>query len=363
MNFAFRVDSATFIGSGHAMRCLTLARALSSAGHTCHFICRDLSGNINGLVEKEFTVAVLSAPDGNYHPRPEDPPHAAWVGVDWQTDAAQTCSVIGRTDWLILDHYGLDFRWEKTLFPCAGRIMVLDDLADRPHACALLLDQTLGRLASDYFGLVAANTDLLIGPTYALLRPEFGNLRQASLSRVRQGMPRNLLVSMGGVDAQDKISYLLHALANLPQVSELTVTVLISSSALHLKALQLLIPELPFAARLIVDSSHVASLMLEADAAVTAGGMLSYELASMGVPMLIFPSSSTEEISALELTKISEAFIVEEWRTFPAINFVGVLSSFLNYLIGLPSTCRRFANGIDGKGVSRTISKIAKLSG
>ena len=101
--------------------------------------------------------------------------HAGWLDVDWQTDAAQTLTAlqVEPVGWLVVDHYALDSRWERELRPTCRRLMVIDDLADRSHDCDLLLDQNLGREAADYAGLVPPDSMILVGPKYALLRPEF----------------------------------------------------------------------------------------------------------------------------------------------------------------------------------------------
>jgi len=47
-------------------------------------------------------------------------------------------------DWLVADHYALDHRWEAALAPYYRKLLVIDDLADRPHRCDILLDQNSG---------------------------------------------------------------------------------------------------------------------------------------------------------------------------------------------------------------------------
>ena len=143
MLFAFRTDASSTIGAGHVMRCLILARALSEKGAECQFICREHEGHLIDLVRSSgFPVHILplykqiSANDAAT-------PHAKWLGADWTVDARETLDAIidKNVDWLVVDHYALASGWESILRKVAKRIMVIDDLADRPHDCDFLLDQ------------------------------------------------------------------------------------------------------------------------------------------------------------------------------------------------------------------------------
>ena len=107
-------------------------------------------------------------------------------GDEWQTDARQCLDMLstyGQADWLIVDHYSLDARWESMVRPVAKRIMAIDDLADRPHDCDYLLDQTYGEDGSRYHGLLPVDCRTLFGTPYALLRPEFSMVRGQSATK------------------------------------------------------------------------------------------------------------------------------------------------------------------------------------
>jgi len=145
MNILIRVDSSNAIGSGHVMRCLTLADSLREKGCNCQFVCRNHPGNLSALIqEKGYRVTLLPLQEFQVEAYPH---HADWVGADWQIDAKETGSLIATLEtppaWLVIDHYGLDARWETSLRPAVGRIFVIDDLADRTHDCDCLLDQNL----------------------------------------------------------------------------------------------------------------------------------------------------------------------------------------------------------------------------
>src|SRR5690606_2585434 len=140
--------------------------------------------------------------------------HSHWLGATQTQDAAGCVPILAKLnpDWLIVDHYALDARWERALKPHYRKLMVIDDLADRPHQCDLLLDQTFGRDAEDYQTWVPANCRLLCGSHYALLRPEFAALRPYSLARRATPQLRQLLITMGGVDKDNATGQVLEAL-------------------------------------------------------------------------------------------------------------------------------------------------------
>ena len=74
--------------------------------------------------------------------------------------------------------------------------MVFDDLADRSHDSHLLLDQNLGRMPVDYSRLVPGTCNVLTGPAYALLRPEFAMQRSARLGRRAEPRLHRILVAI-----------------------------------------------------------------------------------------------------------------------------------------------------------------------
>jgi len=155
MDIAFRVDASAHIGAGHVMRCLNLARALRDKGASSCFFCRPHEGNLISLVEQNaFPVVALPAPATDRGPGA----YKDWVGASPEQDARDSLDALGerKPDWLVADHYGLDAQWERSMRPHVGRIMLIDDLADRLHECDLLLDQNLhAEGARRYAGLVS----------------------------------------------------------------------------------------------------------------------------------------------------------------------------------------------------------------
>jgi UDP-2,4-diacetamido-2,4,6-trideoxy-beta-L-altropyranose hydrolase len=287
MRVVFRTDASSKIGSGHAMRCLTLAGELRQRGTDVMFVCREHSGNLIGLIEgKGYPVVRLPQADIEYVGSPDDVTHAAWLGVSWQQDADETITAVRemRPEWLIVDHYALDRRWEEQLRPYVEKIMVIDDLADRLHDCDLLLDQNLYQdMDKRYDLLVPESCQKLLGPKYALLRPEFAAARKNL--RQRDGQIKRVLVFFGGVDPTNETEKALHALTGISE-RQFEVDVVVGNGNLHKEQIKdFCTAHNGFRYHCMID--NMAELMAAADLAVGAGGATTWERCSVGLPSLI----------------------------------------------------------------------------
>lgn len=313
MRIAFRADASVQIGTGHVMRCLTLAEELRRQGHQCLFICRNHEGHLEDLItQKGFELHLLrsSEKSGTLGTQETALAHAHWLSVPWQTDAAQTLEVLARnnTDWLVVDHYGLNAQWERSLAEAVGQIMVIDDLADREHECAVLLDQNLGRQSEDYDALVPWTCTKLIGPQYALLRPEFAALRPASLERRRSSELKRILISLGGVDRTNVTGQVLEALSSSTLSPETELDIVMGGSAPHLEAVKKQALELPFQATVSANVNDMAERMRAADFSIGGAGSTSWERCCLGLPSIMVVLANNQRLigAALEKTGCAE---------------------------------------------------------
>ncbi len=298
VNIVFRADASLQIGSGHVMRCLALAGALRDRGATVRFACRDFSGHLAGLIQEQgFDCFLFDRPDESYRRQEDDPAHAEWLGVSWRRDAEETVRALGgeQPDWLIVDHYAIDYRWHREVRSCASSIMVIDDLADRRYDCDILLDQTHGRHDEEYRELVPASASLLLGAEYALLRPEFARQRRAALeARRRRAGIRRILVAMGGVDSVNATSAVLRGLAGVEWSEKPQVDVVLGGSAPHLEEVKALADECGLPVRVLSNVRNMSELMMEADLAVGAGGSTSWERCCLGLPSLLVETAENQ---------------------------------------------------------------------
>lgn len=313
MNVVIRADASLQMGTGHVMRCLTLADALAARGADCQFICRAHEGNLIEFIRGKGYVAhalpiAHEASTGLTAPGPEastpDLAHSHWLGAR-QAQDAEACGPIlaaQRPDWLIADHYALDARWERALAPHYRKLMVIDDLADRPHACDLLLDQTFGRDAADYRPFVPAACRLLCGSQYALLRPEFAALRPYSLQRRARPALRELLITMGGVDKDNATGQVLQALRTCPLPADCRITVVMGATAPWLEEVRTQAQDMPWPTRVLVGVSDMAQLMADSDLAIGAAGATSWERCCLALPsaMMVLAANQRHAARLLE---------------------------------------------------------------
>jgi UDP-2,4-diacetamido-2,4,6-trideoxy-beta-L-altropyranose hydrolase len=277
MKILIRADASISIGTGHIARCLTLADRLREKGSAISFICRTLPDNIGQLIaSKGYDLCVL-------------PPAADGDGYrfNYEQDAAATAEIIHKlgapASWIIVDHYRLDWRWQQMLRPYVGKIMVIDDLADRRHACDMLLDQNYYLdLEKRYAELVPDNCRCFLGPRYALLRDEF--IKMGEKRRIRDGIVRRILVFFGGSDPTDETTKALKAISalNLPAVE---IDVVVGGANPYKEEVRRLCDA--FANTTFhCQVNNMAELMNRADLAVGAGGSTAWERCYLGLPCL-----------------------------------------------------------------------------
>jgi UDP-2,4-diacetamido-2,4,6-trideoxy-beta-L-altropyranose hydrolase len=286
---AFRVDASLQIGTGHLMRCLTLAVALKQHGAHVHFVCRHLPEHLaNQLSDAGISWTVLPAMEGPL----DELPHSAWLGCSQGQDAEATLVALSGAKWdaLVVDHYALDHRWHGCVRQSIACLMVIDDLADRVHACDLLLDQNLqGDEGARYQGRVPDSCRQLLGPNHALLRPEFARLRAGV--KLRTGDVRRILVFFGGMDAGNDTLPTVQALAQMPLEGK-HVDVVIGAQHPARPAVEHACKQAGFTCH--VQTPHMAELTAEADFAICAGGIALWERCCLGLPTLTVATAANQ---------------------------------------------------------------------
>jgi UDP-2,4-diacetamido-2,4,6-trideoxy-beta-L-altropyranose hydrolase len=288
----------------------------------------------------------------------EDTLYSHWLGVDWKADLEQTQSVLkanAPVDWLIVDHYGIDKKWESPMRSFAQHIMVIDDLADRAHDCDYFLDQNLIKnMDMRYNSLVPKNCKKMLGPQYALLREEF--IQKRKIVEIRQNVKR-VLVFMGGSDPSNETAKVLASLGKIIY-KDISVDVVVGINNAHQKEIEKKCEAMGFTYHCQVD--NIGEMMCRADLAIGGGGSVTWERAFLGLPSIVISIAENQE-------DIAEAAASEGF-----IYYIGMkdrvseelIREKVEALIERPNLLRHMSErglrNVDGHGVERVLRFILK---
>lgn len=354
MLVVFRVDASRVIGTGHVMRCLTLADSLRSRGGQCIFVTREHDGHLAGLIRGRGFEAIVQPLELAIAPKTGCYGH--WLGSGREADADATVAAFAgrRPDWVIVDHYAIDERWERRVRPHCHRLAVIDDLADRDHDCDLLLDQNAVAGAEErYAGRVPASCHLMLGPRYALLQPQYSELH--ANARTRGTEIRRVLVYFGGADAKDLTGLAVDALLALDR-PDIEVDVVVEPT--HPRA-RSLAERVAGHANFTVHSRlpTLAPLMMAADLAIGAGGATTWERCCLGLPTLVITIADNQIAAAAELHR--QGLI--RWLGHQSDANSEALREELKRLLGegiAETWSKKCSKSVDGQGTSRVVDEL-----
>ncbi|MFK5893084.1 MAG: UDP-2,4-diacetamido-2,4,6-trideoxy-beta-L-altropyranose hydrolase [Pseudomonadota bacterium] len=363
MKVAIRVDASLKIGTGHVMRCLTLADELKMRGAEVLFICRNHSGNLIDYIERSgYKVAKLL--EASMSERFDQGKNVSncndWLGVPSEIDAAETLNVLESEkliDWLIIDHYSIDASWEKKQINSVNKIMVIDDLANRAHNCHVLLDQNFYLDKNDrYKGLIPDNCQLFLGPKYSLLRSEFREQRKKTNGINKKNKKiENIFVFFGGVDLKNHTMKAIEALISIVS-EEIKINVVIGRTNPYIVELKKICSSVKNI-NLHVQVEDMAKMMAAADLSIGSGGTVTWERCCLGLPTIAWPVADNQK----KLLKDSARFGLVYMPDFtePSVDEIVVQVRALMQNMSLCESMRdKGLATIDGKGVIRIANFI-----
>ena len=362
MRVAIRADASVALGSGHVMRCMTLADALRRAGAEVVFLSRRLAGNLLEFIAESGWKVYPVGGAGEAEARNGD---ASGTGGElegpWQWDLEETSEVfssrVGSVDWLIVDNYLLDYRWEKEMRAYCEKILAIDDLPVRSHDCDLLLDQNFLADEDEYRPLVPWYCKILAGPKYAALRREFRESRK----RISKGFeqPRRVLISFGGSDPTNESAKALEALEMLGG-REILADVLLGGSNPNADSVRRRHSELPG----VSFYGHVgrpSELILKADLALGAGGVSELERCCLGLPALLVAVAENQEYPGRMAERTGAAKYLGRSADVTAEFLAVEIWKFLERPNLLREMSEKGVAQVDGLGADRVIREMKRL--
>lgn len=261
-----RADATPRMGSGHVMRCLALSQALRVSG---------LEPLLAGHVEIPWVRERLRRETIDHEFLPGPPPE--------REDPEALTGLVAKVNpsAVVLDgyHFGLDC--QKTIRAAGCCLLVIDDYRHLPEYSAdILLNQNLGVEELGYRGDIGLK---LIGPEYALLRPEFAAARPAAERRILSERAEHLLLTLGGGDFSDHLKNLAQVF-NHPELAGRTLNVL--AGKMPPEKIKAALTGSPARLSILSGVDDMPGLLLATDLAVSAAGSTSWELCCLGVPFM-----------------------------------------------------------------------------
>lgn len=351
----FRTDSSSTLGSGHVMRCLTLANELKKAGKQSLFMCRDLPNHISEKIRERYPVILLPAVAESI---------CANLNSDfWRQDAAEMIAYLNDmkedVEWLIVDHYYLDYRWEQAMAAAVTKVMVIDDLGNRKHDCAILLDQTYGVTEKKYQGLLINSSVTLYGTQYTLLSSYFSIAREKVIGKtITDSWPKKIHVFFGGFD-QPNYTYRFSKLL-LDHFKDISLVALVGDRYEPVEQLRRLSNLFGGRFDWRQNINNVAEHMAGCDVAIGAPGTATWERACLGLPAAYFAITPNQQPLLEELSRLEFCEFMGLIQNSSDSSFLNQFKKFILDTTKLKKMRQQNLKAIDGQGCIRVVEILLR---
>lgn len=363
--FAIRADASVFIGAGHVMRCLALAEWAKKYQIQAVLITIDLPSSLRQKLS-DLKISTVQLPKANSALKSKTYAHSHWLAGTEEEDAKSSLVAIRneivrrerKPEFIMVDHYALGAPWEN-IMSCIAKLLVLDDLCDRQHNCSLLVDQTLGRLAADYLEFVGGDCEVKAGTKYALLRPEFKDIRKRFVRQppLKEESLR-VLITLGGMDADNVTEQVINLLTETDIIDELKICAVIGGNNPNREKLEKLVSEASFDCRLIVNSQNMADLMAKHHICIGAAGSTSWERCVLGMPSVNITLADNQKNIAKQLAMSGAVVDLGEIFQISSKQLNLVLKRFIEDSVYYLETVRLLESICDGFGCERILKII-----
>ena len=335
-----RADGGKEIGTGHIMRCLSIAGALRQMGERVCFLVADDS-TVSLLEAQGHEYQVLGS---SYWELEEELPTLLPILREAEKGLFLADSYFVTAEYL---------RQVRELMP----VCYMDDKGISSLPVDLLINYNIFAERSLY-GEGSGGTEYLLGTQFAPLRPEFQKADVPVRDRVKR-----VLITTGGSDRYNLAGKILKQVLCDPQTQNLEYCVVSGIYNQHLPQL-LELERHNENVHIFSKVSDMAELMRSCDIAVSAGGSTLYELCAVGIPILCFSFVDNQE-------KIVEGFRQRGVVCFGGdylaqgdrmIRLITEHIALLKSSVALRCSCSaKERELVDGQGAIRIASHLCKL--
>lgn len=284
-----RCDFSSTVGFGHVIRCLALAKKLA--------VCFDWDVSF-AVFSNDVGYQVFDGAGFELFVK-----EAGVSEEEWLSGLLSE----GRFDCLILDiRTSLSAEYLSCQIGSSHTLVVIDDGSDRRLAADLVFYPPVPQVAElDWSGY---RGKLFYGPEWVIIRSEYSCSDTERVVK-QQNANLNILITMGGSDPRGFTLDALYAVEKLSGDSE--VNVVLGPGFRHQAEVDEFLQHSSGTYKFHRNVSDLTALMRQADFALAAFGVTAYELASMGVPAVLFCLTEDHRLSASYLENNGIAFVVE----------------------------------------------------
>lgn len=282
-----RADAGGPLGTGHVMRTIALAQTWkmrAAPDVSAHLLARELPP---ALRERAAAERIIT--------------HDLCAERGTAADASETIRLAKQfgAPWIVADGYAFGKNFQTAIRDAGLRLLLVDDFGHAEHYVAdVVVNQNISASTAIYAAR-EAQTRLLLGTRYAMLRREFWPWRQRE--RATPDIVRHVVVTLGGTDPDNVTTRIVTALRDLPGLS---VTLVIGGGNPHQRAVELAVKAANAAegARfaVAVNPPTMPNLLASADLAITAAASTMWETMLLGVPSLAIVTADNQRGSAIE---------------------------------------------------------------
>lgn len=272
-NCIIRVDSSSFIGSGHLVRCLIIADYILNRGSRINFISSEIQSKEeienNGykceLIETKGTI-----PEG------------------YLSKNLKNVVISDINSPKIFESQVAYKKYISSLKNQVDILVTFEDLLNNPFTADIVIIPYCG---SENISLNKINkkTKYLIGPKYFPLKKEFKINKKNFSEKVE-----NILITMGGSDPE-KITLKIIKSLNEIRIEKLKINIVLGNlSKINQKEIKDCSKNIFQNIKIHKNLKDVSKLFSQSDIAFTNSGLTKYELAALGVPMIILSNTIQE---------------------------------------------------------------------
>ena len=334
-----RVDGNHQIGTGHIMRCLSLADALREQGREITFATAELY--FQQLIEmRGYSCTVL----GTVYDRMEEELPVFLPILERE-----------RPELVILDSYFVTPQYMEAIRNIS-RLLYIDDLNAFDYPADAVVNYNIYGPELPY----PQNKTYFLGPQYAPLRKEFQGLSQ----RNTKDRVENVLVSTGGTDQYHVALHCAEYLREHLLRENMIFHFVLGAMNRDIVQLEQIAEDFSFI-KLHRQVTDMCSLMLQCDVAISAAGTTLYELCACGVPAVTY---------ILADNQIQGAQMFQKAGLMPCVGDIREDACFLEHLFELLNSladdfaqrqhiAEQMQGAVDGRGAARLAEAILKQSG